>query len=73
MQAYAKRLQTEMYRKTTTAENPFWTVLQMSIGYTIQKDSLEQQTQLFERADKVLYTSKDKGRNMITYLPPDSD
>lgn len=69
---YAKKLLDEMHSRRDTPTDPYWTVLSMSIGCTLQHESREQESHLFERADKALYMSKDKGKDTYTYLPPDA-
>lgn len=69
---YAEKLLDEMHKRRDSPTDAYWTVLSMSIGCTLQHESREQESLLFERADKALYMSKDKGKDTYTYLSPDA-
>lgn len=69
---YAKRIQSELCNRNLESQEPFWSSLKMSIGYTIQKEPHEQESNLFQRADQAMYLSKNKGKDTWTYVAPDA-
>ena len=73
LQKYAESILIVMRNKSLASDELYWSILKMSIGYTIQKDSLEQESNLFERADQAMYLSKKNGKDTWTYLEPDAD
>lgn len=68
--AKGEALLSAMRQMKTTANREAWHVLSMSIGATMQKESMEEEKELFERADRALYMSKNNGKDGYTYLAP---
>ncbi|MEE1131529.1 MAG: GGDEF domain-containing protein [Caryophanon sp.] len=54
--------------RTQHEKNPLWSILSVSIGATLQKESREAELELFKRADEALYMSKRRGKDTYTYL-----
>lgn len=72
LKTYGEALLAEMRRQRDAGENDAWAVLSMSIGATLQQEATEEEKELFDRADKALYISKNNGKDGYTYLSPET-
>lgn len=72
LKTYGEALLAEMRRQRDAGENDAWAVLSMSISATLQQEATEEEKELFDRADKALYISKNNGKDGYTYLSPET-
>lgn len=67
---YANLLLEEVRERRVKESGNSWATLSLSIGGTIQQEPAEEEARLFERADRALYISKERGKDGYTYLVP---